>query len=246
MGAVGPGVRIFEELEALSQAAAAEFIESCAAAIARRGQSLVALSGGNTPARLFELLARSPYAEQLDWLHLHIFWGDERCVPPDDPESNYHQANVALLSRVPIPAGNIHRVMGETEPAAAAVAYAQTLKTYAAPPLDWPRFDLVLLGMGDDGHTASLFPRSSVEMTGSTAAVTADYEGRPANRVTLTPQVFNAARRVLFLVSGESKSQTLANVLYGDFRPELFPAQRIRPVDGELTWLVDRAAASKL
>ena len=246
MGAVKPGVRVFNDLDALSQAAAALFIESCGSAITARGRSLIALSGGNTPAKLFDLLARSPFATQIDWLHLHVFWGDERCVPPDDPQSNYRQAEDALLSRVPIPAGNVHRVLGEAKPEEAAVAYAQTLKTFAAPPLDWPRFDLVLLGMGDDGHTASLFPGSPVEMNGATATVTADYEGRPANRVTLTPRVLNAARRVLFLVSGESKSQTLAHVLYGDYRPEVFPAQRIRPPDGELIWLVDRAAASRL
>lgn len=246
MGALSPDVRTFSDLDALSQAAAALFIESCAAAVIARGRSLVALSGGNTPAKLYELLARSPYTEQVDWLHLHVFWGDERCVPPEDIQSNYRQAKDALLSRVAIPPENIHRVMGEAEPEAAAIAYAQAIKAYAAAPLDWPRFDLVLLGLGDDGHTASLFPGSAVEMVGSTAAVTADYQGRPANRVTLTPQVFNAARRVVFLVVGEGKSPALASVLYGDYQPALLPAQRIRPQDGELIWMVDQAAVSKL
>ncbi len=139
-----------------------------------------------------------------------------------------------------------HRVEGEADPDDAAIAYALTLKAYASPPLDWPRFDFVLLGMGEDGHTASLFPGSHVEMIGSTAAVTGDYQGRPAQRVTITPQVFNAARRVVFLVSGESKSQTLANVLYGSYQPGRWPAQRIRPTDGELIWLVDQLAASQL
>ncbi|HEX8991036.1 MAG TPA: 6-phosphogluconolactonase [Anaerolineales bacterium] len=246
MGAISPDVRVFDDLDALSQAAAVVFVGSCAAAIPARGRSLVALSGGNTPTRLYEALARSPYAEQVDWLHLHVFWGDERCVPPDDPQSNYRQAKDAFLSRVPLPEENIHRVMGELQPEQAAAAYARTIKTYATPPLDWPRFDLVLLGMGDDGHTAALFPGSPVEMTGSTAAVTADYEGRPANRVTLTSHVLNAARRVLFLISGESKSQTLAHVLSGNYQPEILPAQRIRPEDGELIWMVDRAAAGRL
>ncbi len=123
---------------------------------------------------------------------------------------------------------------------------ALVLKQFASPPLSWPRFDLVLLGMGEDGHTASLFPGSGVDISTPTLAVTAQYQDRPANRVTLTPLVFNSARRVAFLVSGESKADTLAKVLYGDYHPEGLPAQRIHPSDGELIWLVDRDAASKL
>ena len=246
MAAVKPDVRIFDDLDALSKAAAALFVDSCAEAVRLRGRALVALSGGNTPLELYKLLAQPPYAAQVDWPHVHVFWGDERCVPPDDPESNYRQAQDALLARVPIPAGNVHRVQGEAEPQEAALSYALTLKDFATPPLSWPRFDLLLLGMGDDGHTASLFPGSPVDVKTPTAAVTAQYQGRPANRVTITPVVLNQAKRVVFLVSGQSKSQALANVLYGDFDPDLLPAQRIRPVDGELVWMVDRAAASGL
>jgi 6-phosphogluconolactonase len=246
MAAVRPDVRIFEDLEALSEAAAVLVIEACAQAVTQRGRALVALCGGTTPARLYDLLAHTPYTEQVDWPSLHVFWGDERCVPPEDIDSNYRQAKDALLSLVPVPSQNIHRVQSEMEPAEAAAAYALTLKLFASPPLDWPRFDLVLLGMGEDGHTASLFPGSPVEMPGATAAVTADYQGRPARRVTLTPQVFNSARSVLFLAAGESKSQTLASVLNGDYRPALLPAQRVRPSDGQLIWLVDQAAANKL
>ncbi len=241
-----PDIRVFDDLPALSRAAASLFIDSCQQAIRSRTRALVALSGGNTPAELYKLLAQSPYAEQVDWRNVHVFWGDERCVPPDDPQSSYRQAYDALLSRVDIPAGNIHRAQGEAQPQEAALDYALVLKNFASPPLSWPRFDLVLLGMGEDGHTASLFPGSPVDVAAPTAAVTANYQGRPANRVTLTPILFNEARRVLFLVSGESKSQTLANVLNGDYDPDLLPAQRIRPVDGELIWLVDRAAASRL
>ncbi len=239
-------VRIFDDLEALSRAAASLFIGSCAEAIRLRARALVALSGGNTPLELYRLLAQPSHIPQIDWQHVHVFWGDERCVPPDDPESNYRQANDALLSHVPIPPENIHRVQGELEPQDAALAYALTLRKFASPLLGWPRFDLVLLGMGEDGHTASLFPGSPVDVAAPTAAVTANYQGRPANRVTVTPVLLNEARRITFLISGESKSQTLASVLYGDFDPDLLPAQRIRPVDGELIWLVDRAAASKL
>ncbi len=241
-----PDIRIFDDLEALSRATADLFIVSCADAIRSRDRALVALSGGNTPLQLYELLAMPSYVGQIDWGHVHVFWGDERCVPPDDPESNYRQAYDALLSHVPIPEHNIHRIQGEANPQDAALAYALHLRNFASSPLSWPRFDLVLLGMGDDGHTASLFPGSPVDVSAPTAAVTADYEGRPANRVTVTPVLFNVARRIIFLVSGESKSQTLADVLYGDYDPDRLPAQRIRPTDGDLVWLVDRAAASKL
>ena len=241
-----PDVRIFADPESLSQAAAGLFIESSARAILDRGQFLVALCGGNTPLKLYELLAQSPYQEQIDWLHVHVFWGDERCVPVEDLQNSYRQAHEVWLGKVPLPAENIHRIQSELEPSDASIAYALTLKSFASPPLDWPRFDLVLLGMGDDGHTASLFPGSEINPSAAVLAVTGKYQDRPANRVTLSPLVFDAARRVIFLVSGESKSETLVNVLYGEDRPELLPAQRIRPTDGELIWMMDQAAASKL
>ena len=246
MATVKPDVRILQDVDGLSRAAATLFVEACGGAITTRGRALIALSGGNTPAKLYELLAESPYLEQVNWPRVHVFWGDERCVPPDDPESNYGQAYDALLKRVPIPRSNIHRVQGEAEPREAALAYALMLRNFATPPMSWPRFDLVLLGMGDDGHTASLFPGSPVNVAAPTAAVTAQYQGRPANRVTITPILFNAARRIVFLVSGDSKSETLAHVLKGTYDPETLPAQRIRPTEGELIWLVDQAAASRL
>lgn len=243
---IKPDVRIFGDLASLSEAAAVLFIESSARAIMDRGRFLVALSGGNTPLKLYELLAQSPYREQVAWPNVHVFWGDERCVPPEDLENNYRQAREVLLSHVPIPTENIHRVQSDLEPETTAINYALVLKQFASPPLDWPRFDLALLGMGEDGHTASLFPGSEVNVPVPTLTVTAQYQNRPARRVTLTPIVLNAARRIIFLVSGESKSETLANVLYGEYRPEQLPAQRIRPTDGELIWLVDQSAASKL
>jgi 6-phosphogluconolactonase len=246
MATIKPDVRVFKDLDGLSRAAATLFVDTCRGAITGRGRALIALSGGNTPTKMYELLAESPYTEQLDWRKVYVFWGDERCVPPDDPESNYRQAHDALLARVSIPSANIHRVQGEAEPREAALAYALTLRNFATPPMSWPRFDLVLLGMGDDGHTASLFPGSPVNVATPTAAVTAQYEGRPANRVTITPILFNAARRIMFLVSGDSKSETLAHVLKGTYDPEKLPAQRIRPTEGELIWLVDQAAASRL
>ena len=241
-----PDLRIFDTLQLLSQAAANLFIEAAAQAILQRRRFLVALSGGNTPLELYKLLTQAPYRAQMNWKDIHVFWGDERCVPVEDSENSYRQARDVLLSHVPIPMGNIHRVQSELEPEAAAEDYARVLKDFASHPLDWPRFDLILLGMGEDGHTASLFPGSEVNVTTSTMAVTAQYQDRPANRVTLTPVVFNAARRIIFLVSGRGKSQTLANVLYGEYQPQQFPAQRVRPTDGELIWMVDQDAAGKL
>jgi len=239
-------IQIFKDKKALSQAAAEIFVWEATQAIHARGRFLVNLSGGGTPAGLYHLLADEPFRAQVDWAETFFFWGDERCVPPDDEGSNYHQAHEILLKYVPIPAEHILRVKGELEPGEASDDYAQVLKRFAAPGLDWPRFDLVLLGMGEDGHTASLFPGSPVKADSPALAVTGDYQGRPAQRVTLTPPVFNKARTIVFLVTGESKASTLQEVLRGTQKPEVFPAQRIQPTDGKLIWLVDEGAASKL
>ena len=239
-------IQIFKDHETLSRAAAEIFVAVAARAVDERGHFLAALSGGGTPAKLYRLLAKEPYRGQVDWVNTFVFWGDERCVPPDDEGSNYRQAMDTLLSHIPIPDENIQRIKGELEPAEASRSYARALKDFASPPLDWPRFDLVLLGMGSDGHTASLFPGSGIEPASPALAVTADYQGRPANRVTLTSAVFNSARQILFLVTGESKSGMLARVINGTHHPKGLPAQRIRPTDGEIIWLVDDAAASKL
>jgi 6-phosphogluconolactonase len=241
-----PKIQIFKDLQNLSLAAAEMFVQSAAQAIAARGRFLTALSGGGTPKLLYELLAQEPYRNQIEWRKVHTFWGDERCVPKDDADNNYFQAKQALFDHVPLPAENIHSVASELETENAAKDYARILGTFAEAPLAWPRFDLVLLGMGDDGHTASLFPNSPVAMTSPVVAVTANYQGRPARRVSLTPLVFNAARRVVFMAVGQGKSGTLASILNGEYRPESFPVQRIRPTDGEIIWLVDEAAASKL
>jgi 6-phosphogluconolactonase len=237
-----PTVRIFKDLEELSRAAAELFVTLATQATRERGQFLVAFSGGSTPTALYRLLVREP----IDWTRVHIFWGDERLVPPDHPESSYGQAREVLLKHLPIPSENIHRVASDLEPAASATDYARVLKEYAAPPLDWPRFDLVLLGMGEDGHTASLFPGSPVDATAPVIAVTANYQGRPAQRVSLTPLVFNAARQVVFLVTGANKAVTLTGV-FGDYNSvEQIPAKRIQPTDGTVTWLVDEAAGQNL
>jgi 6-phosphogluconolactonase len=238
-------IRIFKDEENLGRAAADVFTEQASRSILERDRFLVALNGGNTPMRLFQLLA-TDYRDRVDWGKVHIFWGDERCVPPDDAGSSYGQARDALLSRVPIPASNVHRVRGELGPAEAANEYSIILKEFPSPPLQLPRFDLVYLGMGEDGHTASLFPGSPVDVQEPVIPVTAHYQDRPANRVTLTPTVFNSARMVVFMVTGEKKAITLAKVLSERYNPAQYPAQRINPTDGELIWLIDEEAASKL
>lgn len=250
---MNPELRIFKDTEKLSQHAAQIFVGQAAQSIVERGRFLVALNGGNTPTRLFQLLAKN-YRNKIDWTKTHIFWGDERCVPPDDSGSSYGQARDALLKHVPIPDSNIHRVQTDPstgsgrrlQPAEASKNYSLTLRGFASPPLDVPRFDLVYLGMGEDGHTASLFPGSPVDVTEATLPVTAQYQDRPANRVTMTQLVFNQARMIVFMVTGEKKAVTLAEVLSDSYNPELYPAQRINPQDGDLIWLADEDAAGKL
>ena len=236
-------LRIFNDRETLSRGAASALIMSADQAIAERGRFLVVLNGGGTPGRLFELLATIPH--KMDWARTHVFWGDERCVPANDPESNYGTAKRILLDSVPIPADNIHRIDTDLAPAEAVADFTRTLKQFATPPLDWPRFDLILLGMGDDGHTASLFPGSDLNVTEPVITVNADYQGRPAQRITLTLPVFNSAREILFLVTGASKAETLRRILHDDSAVQ-YPAAHIRPNDGMVTWFADEAAAEKL
>jgi 6-phosphogluconolactonase len=240
-----PHVKVFKDLHELSTSAAGSFVEIGQEAIRERGRFTVSLSGGNTPMKLYELLG-DEFQNQLDWSRVHFFWGDERSVPADDPGNCYGQAKKTFLDKVNAPTENIHRVESELEPAEAARRYAHTLEQYADSPLAWPRFDLVLLGMGDDGHTASLFPGSPVEADSPTLPVVASYQDRPARRVTLTQNVFNDARNIYFLAVGKSKAETLRNVLKGEHKPELYPAQRIQPKDGRTVWMVDEAAASLL
>ena len=235
---------VLPDSEALAHEAARRFQRLATQAVAERGRFSAALSGGSTPGALYRLLAGEPYGEQIPWEGVHLFWGDERCVPPDDPGSNYRLAHEMLISRVPIPLGNVHRVRGELQPEAAAGDYADALRVFFDAP--WPCFDLVLLGLGADGHTASLFPGSDAlaERERAVIAITAQYEDRPSHRVTLTLPALNAARQVLFLVRGAAKAEIVQSVLEGG--EGRYPAQRVRPVEGGLTWLLDAAAASRL
>lgn len=233
-------IQKFKDSDELSHSATKAFAALAQKAIAERGRFLVSLSGGSTPMKLYAKLA----SEKLDWSRVHFFWGDERCVPVDDPGNTYGVMREIFFNK--IGTTNIHRVESELEPASAAQAYAHTLSGFADAPFDFPRFDLALLGMGDDGHTASLFPGSPVYIETSTVAVTAHYQDRPANRVSLTPKVFNQARQIWFLVTGADKAETLRNVIKGEQNLEQLPAQRIQPVNGNLVWMIDEAAGKFL
>jgi len=232
----------------MSRAAAQAIVEIASNALESRGRFVLALSGGSTPLALFSLLAQPPFRDRLLWGQIHFFWADERCVPPDHPESNYGQAQRALFDQVPLPPENVHRIQGELKPARAAEEYVHVLQEFGEADHAWPRFDCVLLGLGADGHTASLFPAvyNPTEQISPAIAVTASYQGRPAQRVTLTPLAFNSARHVLFLVSGQEKAGALAAVLSGSDDPFRWPAQRIHPTDGTVVWIVDEAAATTL
>lgn len=240
-------IRVFKTESELSEAAAGLVIAAAQSAVALHGRFLIALSGGSTPAGLFRLLSQPPYAGQIFWEQTHVFWGDERLVPPDDPGSNYGQAADLLLRHVPLPAANIHRVLGEADAATAVTDYSRQLRQLAEPGRAWPRFDLAVMGMGSDGHTASLFPGAvfAAETSQPVMSVTADYDGRPARRITLTPLVFNDARHLLFMVTGPNKADAVLAALRGPQQPEKWPVQRISPHDGQATWLLDETAAAK-
>jgi len=244
MAGLEPQVRVYQNPEVLAHAAATLFADTSNDAIAKRGVFRTCLSGGKTPEHLYSLLAQRPYRDLISWPLLHAFWGDERCVPAEDLNNNYRQARELLLSHVPVPMENIHRVRTELDPELAAEDYALVLRRNAQPPLEWPRFDLILLGLGDDGHTASLFTGIPLDLKKPAMAVQAATANPPGWRVTLTPEVLNAGRRVVFLVQGAEKSRIVANVLYGGAETGQLPAKSIRPVDGELIWLLDQGAAA--
>ncbi len=244
-----PDLRIYADADALSQAAAELFAQQARTAFSRHGRFTVALAGGSTPRPVYERLAAPAFRDTIPWHATHIFWGDERCVPPDHPDSNYRMAMDALLSKVPVPPENIHRMAGEQPPHTAADAYAETLRdVFGIAEGERPRF------MGSDGHTASLFPGTAVlhERTRLVAAHYAvhracrDVEKLGAYRLTLTLPVINNAEYVVFLVAGHEKAETLRRVLHGPRDPESLPAQLVRPVNGRLVWLVDEGATSGL
>ena len=244
-------ITVYPDNESLISGAANFIADLAAQAIAARGRFTVALSGGNTPRPVYARLATPGYRDRIDWSRVQVFFGDERCVPPDDPQSNYLMVRTALLDQVPLPAANVHRILGEQAPDQAARDYAGVLQrtvggaAAAGGPLP-EGFDLILLGMGDNGHTASLFPGLAA-VTETVRWVMALYvEVVGMWRVTLTPVVINAARQVAFLVSGAPKAEMLHRVLEGPYQPVVLPSQIIKPAPGELRWLVDSPTAAGL
>ncbi|MFQ5857885.1 MAG: 6-phosphogluconolactonase [Anaerolineae bacterium] len=244
---ITPDLRVYADAGKLAQAAAELFAQQAQASFFSHGRFMVALAGGSTPRPIYQRLAAPAIQVAIPWEETHIFWGDERCVSPDHPDSNYRMAMDALLSKVPVPAANIHRMAGEQPPDAAAHAYTQTIRdVFHLASGELPCFDLILLGMGGDGHTASLFPDSEV-LHEQTRLVAAHYvEKLAAHRLTLTPPVINNATRVVFLVAGKDKAETLHHVLEGPYDPDRLPAQLVQPTHGHLVWLVDEAAATQV
>ena len=227
---------------ALAQTAAEYFAKAAAANIAKSGRFTVALSGGTTPKAMFALLAAEPLASRIDWANIYFFWGDERNVLPDHPDSNYRMTAEALLSKVDVPEKNIFRMHGELEPAEAAREYSETLLNFFQAA---PVFDLVFLGMGADGHTASLFPRTSALHAEANEIAVENYvEKLKVTRLTLTARTINTAKDIVFLVAGADKANALQSVLEGEYLPEIFPSQLIQPKNATLKWMIDEAAAS--
>lgn len=238
-------VSVFDTPEQLAIAAAERFVECARGPDNELNRFSVALAGGTTPKRVYELLATERFKELIAWSRVYLFFGDERAVPPDHPDSNYAMAYDALISKVPIPPQNVHRIIGEGNASENAGIYENELKTFFAG-ATWPRFDLVFLGIGQDGHTASLFPGSEALNEKSKWVVATRSERLKQERITLTLPVINHAPQVKFLVTGSEKAQVLAEVLRPKDGSELLPAQAVRPIDGTLEWLVDKAAASAL
>jgi 6-phosphogluconolactonase len=237
-------IRIYNDLKTLSLAAAEMFVDLGSQAIASRGRFSVALSGGNTPRRLYEILATSPKREQIRWESIHVFWGDERCVPADDPRSNFRMARKTLLDHVPVPANQIHPIQGELSPVLAAAQYETELRSFFGdqPPI----LDLILLGLGENGHTASLFPHSPVLDEKERWMGEVFLAEQSMYRVTMTASFINRSKEVIFLVSGTEKAIALQSVLEGAYQPHELPAQLIHPNDAHPIWLVDKAASHKL
>ncbi|MBW8012708.1 MAG: 6-phosphogluconolactonase [Chloroflexi bacterium] len=240
-------LEIYHDAISLATNAVRHIIAIANQAIKADGKFSIALAGGSTPRGIYRLLAGDDYKGQMDWERVHIFWGDERTVPPSHTESNYLLASQTLLDHILISSNNIHRIKGELKPETAAETYERELAHFFRPSKGaFPKFDLVLLGLGEDGHTASLFPDTTALNEGNRWVVANHVEKLDSWRITFTPGLINTSSNIIFLVSGEIKSEILHFVLEGDFRPNLLPAQLIKPLQGKLLWLVDQAATSKM
>jgi 6-phosphogluconolactonase len=241
--------RISPTPDAVAETAAQFFTAAAVKAVETRGLARIAISGGVTPEAMFALLAdpAQPFVHQIPWNKLDLYWVDERSVPPNHPDSNYRMTNEALLSRVPLPPDQIHRIEGELDPEVAAARYESAIRnSFRLEGAETPTFDLILLGMGDDGHTASLFPHTEALNDLSHIAIANHVPQKDTWRITLTWPVINQGREVAFLIEGVAKAQVLHDVFLGPYQPDTYPAQIIRPASGRLTLLLDAAAASKL
>ncbi|MDX1764087.1 MAG: 6-phosphogluconolactonase [bacterium] len=245
MATTGVDVRICKNLEVLSLAAGEAFVGLAEESVKRSGRFSVALAGGSTPRGLYGVLASPGFRDRIPWQKVHLFWGDERCVPPDHKASNYRMVRKALLLHIQIPQENIHPMPGELEPGKGAARYERELRAFF-PDHQFPVFDLLLLGLGQDGHTASLFPGSPALGTQDRWVVPAHSAETGTDRITLTLSVLNHGVAVFFLVAGESKASILKEVLCEDHVGRDLPARLVRPADGRVTWFVDERASEKL
>ena len=237
-------IKTFRDSKTLANAAAAHFVDCAGEAIADHGYFTVVLAGGSTPRATYQVLATVEYAPRIQWEKVHVFWGDERCVAPTHEDSNYRMAFDMMLRHSPIPVRQIYRMEGEVEPKQAAQDYENRLQSFFGGKS--PRFDLVLLGLGDDGHTASLFPGTKALRETKRWVIDNYVRKLSAWRLTMTARLINQAANVTFLVSGKGKAQVLQRVLAGRYTPEEVPAQIIRPERGQLRWLMDADAAELL
>jgi 6-phosphogluconolactonase len=233
---------VYETPPELAEASARDFATRATEAIDEHSRFAVTLAGGSTPEATYEVLARD-YADRLDWGNVHFFFGDERSVPPEHEDSNYRMARETLLDHVS--AGSVHRMRGELLPEEAAAAYVEELREFFGPDGP-PRFDLILCGLGEDGHTLSLFPETAALEVTDRWVVANPVLKLETTRLTLTLPVVNAARAITFLVAGEGKAGAVREILEGDADPSAYPAKLVRPQDGNLTWMLDRAAAGSL
>ena len=238
---------IMDTAEELYVRAAEEIAHFAGEAICTHGEFTLCLTGGSTPASVYELLA-TRFHLSVDWKEVQFFWGDERCVPPDDKASNFGMANRTMLSRLALRPEQIHRMRGEDAPEQAAAQYESELRSFLMQEEsnNLPSFHLMLLGLGDNAHIASLFPHHLALHETNRLAVAVEVPAEPGRRISLTMPVINNSQRVIFIVSGKGKAEAVSNVLQGPHDPEQYPAQFVKPESGEVVWLIDRAAASLL
>ena len=237
-------IKVFDDQRAASEAMAEEFSSVAKKAVSERGQFTVALTGGSSPQTLYEILHTEPYQQRIPWEHTHVFWGDERAVPFADVQNNARMGFAKLLNHVPVPSDQIYRMNGDIAPEKSANEYEKILNQHFED--QEPVFDLILLGMGADGHTASIFPGSKAVHEQHRLVTTGYNEDQGTHRITFTPPLIDKARHIFFAVFGDKKAETLKKVLEGSYNPEQLPAQLVKPEHGEVTWFLDKKSAKLL